>query len=308
MCSVANTSIGDYGSGGNLMLALASAVGRLRLRKMMTHELPDYLYEPLEFLAKRTLNETDLQVTRKVEKIRSDIAKRSKEFAGAFSNFISVKTAATELGIGTSANEAKTYSLTEVAAISSVQPIWGAFLYLCAKNKKAKTILELGGAAGISGCYLASSPSCVRFVTVEGSESRARLAKNHLRQVTSYAEVVVRSFEQGLDKILPTLDNGLDLVFVDGTKRLEDILNLFTRIKPYLNSQSLIIFDDIRWSLEMWRVWKQICRQQGLQYTVDVGRMGVCVWEANEAKTKVETLFKFAGLDLYGIRHRIIQL
>jgi predicted O-methyltransferase YrrM len=176
--------------------------------------------------------------------------------------------------VGPGNNRTGLRSLTEVARISIVQPLCRALLFLCAKICGAKTILELGSAAGISRCYVVSSPSCGRFITVEGSESRARLAKRHLQQVTPSAEVVIASFERGMDCILPTLNDGLDLVFLDGSKQLQETIALFTRLIPYLNPQCLAIFDHIHWSAEMRETWARICRQQGLRHAINVGRRG----------------------------------
>ena len=83
-------------------------------------------------------------------------------------------------------------SLFETAHVSSVSALWGTFLYLCASARRAETILELGSGAGISGCYLGSAPSCRRFITVEGSADRARLAEAHLRQIVGNVEVSTR--------------------------------------------------------------------------------------------------------------------
>jgi predicted O-methyltransferase YrrM len=196
-------------------------------------------------------------------------------------------------------------SLAEVAWIVSILPLWGAFLYLCAKASHAKTILELGGGAGISGCYLASAPSCTRFVTIEGSTERAQLAELHLRQMAQHAEVVTASFEHGLREILPTLHAGIDLVFIDGARRWETTHGLLSQMTPHLNSGCVVIFDDIHWSAETRETWKRICRLQGLAYAINVGRLGVCGWHGGEGRPKTGTLFGFAGIDLYRVRRRI---
>jgi predicted O-methyltransferase YrrM len=300
MGNPAVTSFDQFTPEGILTLGLASAIGRFQLWKMTIAGLPVCLGGPLRFLVERSLEATDLKVVRTIEGFRADMAKRSGEFVEVFTD----NTSADEADF----NRTGLRSLAEVARISSVQPYWGAFLYLCAKASRAKTILELGGAAGISGCYLAASPSCGRFVTIEGSPSRAQLAKCHLQLVTSSAEVIIESFEKGLDDILPTLKSGLDLVFFDGSKQQEELLALFDRLKPFLNPRCLLIFDDIYWSAEMRDAWKHIGHLQGLQHAINVGRMGVCVWEGGEGHARNDMLFGLMGLDLYGARYRILSL
>jgi predicted O-methyltransferase YrrM len=309
MANPKEASLESYISEGKLPQTLTAAVGRIRLRKMKKADLPVFLYEPLEFLVERSLNTIDPKIFQTIEGFRADMAERSGEFVDVFRESDPLLAISpNRLAGGKGTNSTGLRSLTEVARITSVHPLWGAFLFLCAKNSGARTILELGGGAGISGCYLALSPYCERFITVEGSESRSRLAKHHLGQVAPFSEVVVVSFERGMNLILPTLKDGLDLVFVDGSKHLEENLGLFTRLKPYLNPRCLVIFDDIHWSTEMEEVWKRICHQQGLRHAINAGRMGLVVWEGGEARPRIDTLFGLAGLNLYGMRNRLKSL
>jgi hypothetical protein len=61
--------------------------------------------------------------------------------------------------VGAETNKAELRSHTDVPQISSVLFLWGVFLSFYAKISIAKFIAEWGGAEGISGCSLASSPS-----------------------------------------------------------------------------------------------------------------------------------------------------
>ncbi|MCK5438499.1 MAG: class I SAM-dependent methyltransferase [Gemmatimonadetes bacterium] len=290
MSEGSNVSFERYAPEGRVTLYVGSALGRRQLRRIKRAGLPEFLTGPFQFLMERTLSVADLRVVERIEGLRMDMAKRSQEFVGVFEE---------------EAKPARIRSLTEVAWVASVLPLWGTFLYLCAKASRAKTILELGGAAGISGCYLALSPSCTRFVTIEGSSARAQLAELHLRQVASHAEVVIASFKDGLEQVLPTLHEGIDLVFLDGTRRQDATLALLSRMTPHLNPQCLVIFDDIHLSAETRETWKQICRLQGLAYAINVGRFGVCGWQGGHGRAKTGTLFGIAGIDLYRVKRRI---
>jgi len=281
-----------------IVLAVASVIGRHCLRSMYASGLPAILEEPLEFLVGRAHSAADSHIVEVVERLRSDMAKRDQELVDAYSNDQSESGSAT----------LPMRSLREVAKVSSVSPLWGMFLYLCAKGSGAQTILELGGATGISGCYLASSSACRRFITIEGSESRARLARQHLAQVAPHGEVLVDSFRRGLARLLPTLAGGLDLVFIDGSKKLDDNLELLDQVGPCLNFGSLVIFDDIYWSSEMRQVWEFLCKMKGIAHAVNAGRMGICVWHGGEVRPQTHTLFEIAGLDVYGARYRLRTL
>jgi predicted O-methyltransferase YrrM len=135
----------------------------------------------------------------------------------------------------------------------------------------AKTILELGTGAGISGCYLASGKHCHRFITVEGSPERARLAKVNLSRIGANVELVNASFDEALNQICPTLSEGLDLVYIDGNKDKLANLHYFERIIPHLNPGCVVVFDDIHWSSEMRETWRTLCQWKGLTYAIRSG-------------------------------------
>ncbi|GKS59288.1 hypothetical protein YTPLAS18_28150 [Nitrospira sp.] len=291
---MARSAVPQLAPEGTVAFAVASAIGRRRLRIMRRSGLPAILEKPLEFLLGRSLSTADACRVQAVERLRADMAKRNQERVGVYSETEEDENAT----VGSR-------TLDEVAWISSVQPVWGAFLMLCAEASGAKTILELGGATGISGCYLASSPRCRRFVTIEGSSSRAKLATYHLATIAPYAEVVVDSFHHALDKLLPRLTDSLDLVYVDGSKSLRENVVLFDRISPHVNPGGVIIFDDIYWSTEMGQLWRRLCTTRGIAHAVNVGRMGVCVWLGGDVQPHRHDLYKIAGVDLYGLRYRL---
>lgn len=199
-------------------------------------------------------------------------------------------------------------SLAQVAYVSSVLPRWGILLYLFANATRAKTILELGSSAGISGCYLASGKYCQRFITVEGSPELSILAETHLLQIANNFEGVNASFNEALDKILPSLQNGLDMAYVDGDKDKCATLHYFERLTPYLNNGCVVVFDDIHWSSQMWEAWQILCQWEGLSFAINAGRFGVCLWSGGATQPKTYDLFMVAGVDLYEVKQRFDHL
>jgi predicted O-methyltransferase YrrM len=193
-------------------------------------------------------------------------------------------------------------SVTQVAQVSSVLPQWGAFLHLCANATGARTILELGAGVGISGCYLASGKNCQRFISVEGSPERAKLAKAHLCQIAHNVELVNASFDEALDRILPSLREGIDMAYIDGNKDKLANLRYFERITPYLNPGCVVVFDDIHWSPEMRGVWRMLRQRKGLSYAINAGRFGVCVWDGGEVQPRTCDLYAVAGVDMFEVK------
>ncbi len=263
---------------------LLSPLGHRRLNKMMEDGFPSDLMEPLRFLLSPPSIELDHTVLSKVEKVRSEISGKPEEYGVVRSSGL----------------ESGSHSVTLVARklewlveIASITKYWGTFLHLCSKSIKARTILELGACVGLSSCYLASAEFCKDFITIEGSDDLVGLVESNLRQVTDHFRVVHSLFDPGLDQVLPSLKSGLDLAFIDGDHTKAATLHYFQRIQPFLNQGSVVLFDDIHWSKEMLEAWEEICKSSGLLFTVNLGRLGLCIWDGQSNTPKNYDLSKF---------------
>jgi predicted O-methyltransferase YrrM len=252
--------------------------GRLKLRRMLGDGLPQAFQYPLEFLFFKSLSQADHQVVSKIESIREAVARQSSSF---------------EL----TNRDGKLYQLSasQIAHQVSVNSEWGTFLYLCSRSFRARTILELGSCVGISGCYLASSEYCERLITVEASPESASLARTNISQVSHHAEVVNALFDDALDSILPTLEGGIDLAFIDGHHKYEPTLHYFQRLEPHLNKSALVIFDDIHLSEGMWQAWQVLKGREGFASTIDAGRFGLCIWDGPSSIPSTYNLAPYLG-------------
>ena len=181
-------------------------------------------------------------------------------------------------------------SLDRIATVTSINQYWGTFLYLIAHAQQAKTILELGSCAGISGCYLAASPYCQKFITVEGSSSLAKIAESNLNEVSHNFILFNTLFDAALDQILPNLAQTIDVTYIDGNHEKRATLDYFERLKPHLSQNGIVLFDDIHWTTDMEEAWQMITQCHGFSYTIDLGRIGLGIWNRKPAHTKTYSL------------------
>lgn len=252
--------------------------GRYKLQTMLSDGLPQSFGYPLEFLFKHSLRQPDCEKVVRVERIRSAVESQAR-------------------GFEVINRDGKVCPLTaaQIAHQVSVDSEWGTFLYLCSASFRARTILELGGCAGISGCYLASSEYCERFITVEASPQLAALARSNIHQISAEAEIVNARFDEALDQILPTLVRGLDLVYIDGHHKFEPTLRYFRRVAPYLNTSALVVFDDIHLSEEMLKAWQLLKTMKGVRYAIDAGRFGLTFWAGDSSIPVNYDLSRYLG-------------
>lgn len=274
-----------------------SMIGRYYLKRMLHKGLPKHFGAPLLFLLTKRLRQEDQSVLNRIEAIRSRMANRDDVYVDIFSSpEPSSSEKVNSQGARPTPGKVKSVSLNWLANTSSVLPYWGAFLYLCVKASRAKTILELGGCAGISGCYMASAKDCNRFISIEGSPALASLAKSNLAEVADNFDVVNALFDSGLDEILPTLEGGLDMVYLDGQHEKTATFHYLERLTPHLNAECILVFDDIRWTPDMWEAWQTLCQCKGMAWTIDLGRFGVCVWDGMAIEPKNYNISRFTDL------------
>ncbi|MHC5003422.1 MAG: O-methyltransferase [Planctomycetota bacterium] len=259
---------------GDLYRLVMAPWGSRALRRMEREGLPGPLVRPLQFLFDAGVMEDDeRELVARVESMRRDLARRD-----------------TSLRIA----QGSTRTARWIAERSSIRPQWGAFLHLCARSAGAKTILELGGCAGISGCYLASSPACRTFVTIEGSADLAELARAHLATVAPEARVVNGLFDDVLGDLLPTMPP-IDLAYIDGDHQREPTLRYFERLAPFLADAALVVLDDIRWSPGMWAAWTELARRPDGRCAVDTGRLGLCARDGGRPTPSQYDLSRYTG-------------
>lgn len=261
-----------------------SAIGRYWLRRMLEEGLPERLCMPLLFLLTKTVSQEDRLIVDKIEAIRSELSNRKEVNVLVYPSPDPGPAMISSPIVRPRPGEPGMVSLTRIATTSSVSRYWGTFLYLCANANRARTILEMGSCAGISGCYVASGKYCNRFITIEGSPDLAMLADSNIRQVANNVVVVNALFDDGLDNILPTLGDGLDMVYMDGHHEKIATLHYFERLIPHLNAGSIALLDDINWTPDMWEAWQTLGQWKAMSCTINLGRFGLCV--CNESTTQ----------------------
>ena len=98
------------------------------------------------------------------------------------------------------------------------------------------------------------------------------------------------------------------MAYFDGSKDKLGTLHYFERVAPHLNAGSVIVFDDIHWSEEMWGAWKVLRQRPGLSFAINAGRFGVCIWSGGDTRPKTIDLYKVMGVDLYKVKERVEKI
>jgi predicted O-methyltransferase YrrM len=174
--------------------------------------------------------------------------------------------------------------------LSAKPPVWCLFLMKLIRAFRPAVCLELGTNLGISAAYQAAALQLAgrgRLYTIEGSQNISDIAvKNFEKLGLNNITLTTGVFKDTLPGILKNLST-LDFVFIDGHHDGQATISYYKQIKHYLNKPSLIIFDDIYWSIDMKKAWQKIKSDQDLDLCLDLLTLGVCIYNPSFSEKRL---------------------
>ena len=126
-----------------------------------------------------------------------------------------------------------------------IGPLVGRFLYNLAKSSGSKRVLEIGTAIGYSGIWLGRAVASRRgtVTTIEMDPSRADEAEKNIAEAR--LQRVVRVVRGDALKVLPSLKEEYDLVFLDSDKEIYPAA--FKECARLLKKGGLFVADNALW-------------------------------------------------------------
>jgi predicted O-methyltransferase YrrM len=126
-----------------------------------------------------------------------------------------------------------------------VTPDVGRLIYLLARNRRAKTIVEFGTSFGISGIHLAAAlrdGGGGRLITTEFDATKAARAKENFHAADLDDLIEIR-IGDAFDTLKADLGGKIDVLLLDGWKEL--YLPMLELLERRLSPGALIIADDL---------------------------------------------------------------
>jgi predicted O-methyltransferase YrrM len=185
-------------------------------------------------------------------------------------------------GQGTQSEPTVTREVGKVCRTASKSRFWAQVLFRLVRTFKPETCLELGTCLGVSAAYQAAALELNRIgsiTTLEGAAGYVAVAKGVFSRLgLSKVNTVTGRFQDTLGTVLPGLDRPLDYVFIDGHHDGKATQDYFSRIRPFLNTRALVVFDDIFWS-DMRKAWLVIRQENSVASYADLYSVGICLVE-----------------------------
>ena len=167
-------------------------------------------------------------------------------------------------------------------ARTSLMPVQDAqIVFRLAHFIRPYTVVELGTSLGVTTTYLSCAvPSDANIYSFEGSKALIAEADKVLSKVGNRARVqfVAGNIDDTLSDILASIEQ-VDLAIIDANHTQEAAVRYFDLIAAKCTGKSVVLMDDIRYSLPMYEAWKLICADSRVTSSFDLGDMGILFFD-----------------------------
>lgn len=197
-----------------------------------------------------------------------------------------------DFGAGSAANKSNQRTIASIAKNAAKPSKFSQLLFRMAKYYQPGTILEIGTSLGITTSYLALAKADAQLVTMEGAAAIAEKAQQNFRTLKlQNISLVKGNFDDTLPGVI-SKSAAIDFAFIDGNHRREPTERYFNQLLPVIHNDSMLIFDDIHWSLEMEQAWKIIKQHPSVRCSIDLFFIGIVLFR-QEFKEKQHFKIRF---------------
>jgi predicted O-methyltransferase YrrM len=215
-----------------------------------------------------------------VEKLRNDLSKDQ--------TVLTIE----DFGAGSAANKSSQRTIRSIVKNAAKPPKFSQLLFRMAKYYQPGTILELGTSLGITTSYLSLAKPDAQLTTMEGAAAIAEKAQKNFKTLKlQNISLIEGNFDYTLSAAISKFST-IDFAFIDGNHRREPTERYFNQLLPVIHNDSILIFDDIHWSLEMEQAWETIKQHPSVRCSIDLFFIGIVLFR-QEFKEKQHFKIRF---------------
>jgi len=161
-------------------------------------------------------------------------------------------------------------------AFLSVGAKYGRLLYLLARAKRARCIVEYGASYGISSIYLAAAAKANggRLITTELDTEKAAAAERHLAEA-GLSDVAQVRWGDARESLAP-LAGPIDMLFLDGWPGAT--LEIVRMLHPRLASGAIVLADNIAIFPKTLRPFVAWMADPANGFETAPSRLGLALW------------------------------
>jgi predicted O-methyltransferase YrrM len=210
----------------------------------------------------------------------------------------------TDFGAGSRVFKSNVRQISKIAQTAGISPKRAELLFRIVNyfqpdssvSEQAKqSILEIGTSLGLATSALSLGNQKASIVTLEGCPNTMAIAKIQLQKFNcNNVECVTTEFNSYLEKWNSSLNTATEhsklntehfsLIYFDGNHQKQATLDYFELLLPTITNETVWIFDDIHWSLEMEEAWEIIKNHPKVTVTIDTFQWGLVFFRYEQEK------------------------
>jgi predicted O-methyltransferase YrrM len=205
----------------------------------------------------------------------------------------------TDFGAGSKVFKSNKREICKIAKTAGISPKRAELLFRIVNYFQPEKILEIGTSLGLATSALSLGSRSLgtnsKIITLEGCPETAKIAqeqfqkfnfKNINSEVTEFASYLEKwnlSKKTGTEHYKLNTEH-FSLIYFDGNHSKKATLDYFELLLPTITNETLWIFDDIHWSLDMDEAWKIIKNHPAVTVTIDTFQWGLVFFRREQPK------------------------
>ena len=187
-----------------------------------------------------------------------------------------------DLGEGSKILDPKERYVKSMAKASGSSFKFSKLLFRLTRYLDSNQSLELGTSLGVATHAIALAKKEHQITTIEGCANTSDYAQSQFKK----NNIPNTTFIKGdFTTQLPALKTqSFDFVFFDGHHNKAATLQYFETLLPKANNNSVFVFDDIYWSKDMTKAWKEIITNNTVTVSIDIFHLGFVFFRKEQPK------------------------
>ncbi|MFN3968258.1 O-methyltransferase [Flavobacterium sp.] len=190
----------------------------------------------------------------------------------------------TDFGAGSKVFKSNNRAINQIAKTAGITPKRAELLFRIANYFQPENVLEIGTSLGLATSALSLGNLKAKMTTLEGCENTLAVAKKQFEEfeLTNINSVTTEFNSFLTNSQLPT--SNFQLIYFDGNHSKQATLNYFELLLPTITNETVWIFDDIHWSLDMEEAWEIIKNHPKVTVTIDTFQWGIVFFRTEQEK------------------------